>query len=134
MNDLYDADILMWSEQQAALLRRLARGERVNGQIDWDNVAEEVESAGRGQLNAVESLLFQALVHMLKAEAWPLLRDAPNWRADAPGFVRRRGGGSRLPCASVSTLPVSTPTHCKRYPKQWTVRRLCPSRTFAPLR
>jgi hypothetical protein len=30
MSDLYDADIVVWSEAQAALLRRLAAGERVN--------------------------------------------------------------------------------------------------------
>jgi Domain of unknown function DUF29 len=34
-------------------------------------------------MNAVESLLAQALRHMLKAEAWPSHRDAPSWRADA---------------------------------------------------
>jgi uncharacterized protein DUF29 len=92
MNDLYEADILVWSEQQATLLRRLARGERVNDQIDWGNVAEEVESVGREQLNAVESFLVQALIHMLKAEAWPLWRDAPSWRAEA---VRFRGEAAR---------------------------------------
>jgi hypothetical protein len=36
-NDLYDRDILAWSAQQADLLRRAARGERVNG-LDWDHV------------------------------------------------------------------------------------------------
>jgi hypothetical protein len=30
MSNLYDTDILLWSEQQADLLRRLAAGERVN--------------------------------------------------------------------------------------------------------
>jgi hypothetical protein len=49
----YDSDILSWSEQQSALLRRLARGEKVNAQIDWENVVEEVESVGREQLHAV---------------------------------------------------------------------------------
>jgi hypothetical protein len=29
MSDLYEADILLWSEQQADVLRRLAAGERV---------------------------------------------------------------------------------------------------------
>ena len=82
----YDTDILFWSEQQSALLRRLAMGEQVNTQIDWENVAEEVESVGREQLHAVQSLLLQALVHMLKAEAWPGSRDAPVWRADAMNF------------------------------------------------
>lgn len=86
MGNLYEADILRWSEQQGDLLRRLARGERVDAQIDWENVAEEIESVGRDQLHAVQSLLRQALVHMLKAEAWPLNRDAPTWRSDAIGF------------------------------------------------
>jgi len=86
MTDVYDADILLWSEQQTHLLRRLAAGERVNDLIDWENVIEEVDSVGREQLHAVESLLLQALVHMLKAQGWPDSRDAENWRADARGF------------------------------------------------
>ena len=81
--DLYDTDILIWSEQQAGLLRRLAAGEQINEQIDWTNVIEEIESVGREQIHAVESLLRQALVHMLRAEAWPLVREAPHWRAEA---------------------------------------------------
>jgi hypothetical protein len=84
MGDLYSDDILIWSERQAELLRRRAAGELVNeAEMDWPNIAEEIEDVGRGQLDAVESLLTQALLHMLKAEAWPLARDAPNWRADA---------------------------------------------------
>jgi hypothetical protein len=86
MSNSYEADILLWSEHQAALLKRLADGERVNDQVDWPNVVEEVESVGRSQLSAVRSLLLQALIHMLKAEAWPLSRDAPTWRADALRF------------------------------------------------
>jgi hypothetical protein len=82
----YDNDILLWSERQGALLRRIGAGEQVNDQVDWENVAEEIESVGREQLHAVESLLGQALRHMLKAEAWPLHRDAPSWRADAIDF------------------------------------------------
>lgn len=87
MNDtLYNTDILVWSDLQAALLRRLAAGERVNDQLDWKNLIDEVESVGREQLHAVDSLLFQALLHMLKAQGWPQSRDAENWRADARGF------------------------------------------------
>src|ERR1700689_4218498 len=82
----YDSDILTWSEHQSDLLRRLARGEQVNAAIDWENVAEEIESVGREQLHAVESLLLQALIHMLKAEGWPNARDVENWLADARGF------------------------------------------------
>jgi len=86
MGDLYEDDILLWAEHQSALLRRLAAGERVNDQIDWENVIEEVESVGNEQLRAVESLLVQVLLHELKATAWPLSRDAPHWRAEARRF------------------------------------------------
>ena len=45
MSDLYGDDILLWSERQAELLRRRAAGELVNdAEIDWPNVAEEIES------------------------------------------------------------------------------------------
>ena len=82
----YEADILLWSEHQAELLRRLAAGERVNDQVDWENLIEEVESVGNEQLHAVNSLLRQALLHMLKAEAWPLSSEVPHWQAEARGF------------------------------------------------
>ena len=84
----YDTDILVWSEHQAALLRRVAAGERINDQVDWEKVIEEIESVGSEQMHAVQSLLVQALIHMLKAEAWPLSPAAPGWRAEA---VRFRG-------------------------------------------
>src|SRR3954453_11513335 len=86
MSDLYDTDILSWSERQVDLLRRVAAGERVNDQVDWANVIDELESVGRSDLNAVSSWLIQALRHDLKAEAWPLSRDVPHWRAEARGF------------------------------------------------
>ena len=88
----YESDILIWSEHQAALLRRVAAGEPVNEAPDWPNIVEEIESVGRSQVDAVELLLFQTVVHMLKAEAWPFSL-APSWRADARGFrvqARRR--------------------------------------------
>jgi len=84
MGDLYDADVLEWSERQAALLRRRAAGELVNdAEIDWPNVAEEIESVGNEQLHAVRSHLLQALLHDLKAEAWPLTSYVPHWRSEA---------------------------------------------------
>jgi hypothetical protein len=87
MSDVYETDILVWSGAQAALLRRLAAGERVNDQIDWPNVIEEIESVGSEQLHAVSSLLTQTIVHRLKAMAWPEARDADNWRAEAERFA-----------------------------------------------
>ena len=86
MSDLYDADILLWSERQAALLTRLAAGERLNERPDWANIIEEMESVGRSQLNAVESLIVQAMLHRLKVLAWPESREVAHWRAEARGF------------------------------------------------
>ena len=63
-DDLYHRDALAWAEQQAALLRRVARGERVND-IDWDHVVEEIEDVGLSELNAVRSYLRQILAHLL---------------------------------------------------------------------
>ena len=87
MADLYETDVVTWSEQQAALLRRRAAGELINdAELDWPNIAEEIESVGQSQIDAVESLLFQAFLHDLKAEAWPLVRDAQAWRGHARSF------------------------------------------------
>ena len=87
MGDLYEADILEWSEQQGALLRRIAAGERIDdADLDWPNIAVEIESVGRSQLSSVRSFLIQALLHDLKAEAWPMSRDASTWRSDALRF------------------------------------------------
>ena len=47
---LYDTDILLWSEQQAELLRR-----RAANALDWDNLAEEIGDVGLSQLRAVDA-------------------------------------------------------------------------------
>ena len=80
MSDVYDDDILLWSEQQAELLRR-----RAANALDWDNLAEEVEDVGRSQLPAVASRLIQALLPDLKTQAWPDCPEVPHWRAEARG-------------------------------------------------
>jgi hypothetical protein len=86
MSDLYDDDIVLWSERQAELLRRRAAGERVNeDEIDWLNVAEEIGDVGISLVRAVRSHILLALLHDLKAEAWPRSRDVPHWRAEARG-------------------------------------------------
>jgi len=84
---LYDTDILVWSERQAHLLRRLAAGERVNADVDWENVIDEVESVGRSELNAVESLLLQAIIHLLKLQAYPHHDSARHWRMETRAFL-----------------------------------------------
>ena len=88
MSDLYEEDILLWSEQQANLLRRHAALERANDPaFDWANIIEEIASVGNEQLHAVESLLLRALIHRLKALAWPESHDVPHWQAEERTFL-----------------------------------------------
>lgn len=89
---IYESDVLIWASRQAELLRRVAAGERINDQVDWENVIEEIESVGNEQVHAVESLLLQAMVHRLKALGWPEARDVPNWLADSRLFGAQAAG------------------------------------------
>ena len=137
----YDADILTWSERQGGLLRRRAAGDLVNdAELDWPNIAEEIESVGRSQLSAIQSGLRQALILMLKAEAWPLSRDVPHWRAEARRFrddaaeaftpsMRQRIDLAALYDGSIWRR--STPGHCVRRPKQSTGSLRCRCRRSA---
>ena len=84
-DDLHDRDALAWSLQQAALLRRLAAGERVND-IDWEHVVEEIEDVGLSELNAVESYLRQMLVHLLKLHGWLGHSARNHWREEIAAF------------------------------------------------
>jgi hypothetical protein len=83
MGSLYDADFLLWSEQQAELLRRLAAGERVDDAVDWPNLIEEVGDLGRIELRAVESLLDVGLRHLVLVHVAPRPEPVPHWRAEA---------------------------------------------------
>ena len=84
-DDLYERDILVWSERQADLLRRVARGERVND-VDWDHVVEEIEDVGLNYLHSVQSYLRLMLVHLLKVRGWPDSPSAVHWRGEIGTF------------------------------------------------
>ena len=75
----YDTDTVLWSERQAGLLRRLANGERVNNQVDWENVAEEIDSVGRSQRLALASYVGLVLEHLMKLEAAPAMEPRRGW-------------------------------------------------------
>ncbi len=83
---LYERDFYSWCMEQAAHLRegRLAR-------IDLANLAEEIESLGKEQENALESSLRVLLVHLLKWRYQPRRRT----RSWAGTIVRERGNYER---------------------------------------
>ena len=87
MSALYERDALAWAEQQAALLERVAAGERLNEAVDWANVIEEVRDVGLSELRTCQSLLLRAMVHLLKLHAMPDARAAAHWREEAGVFL-----------------------------------------------
>ncbi|CAO3406594.1 DUF29 domain-containing protein [Azospirillum largimobile] len=70
----YDEDFYAWTQAQAQELRR-AGAERNNAPVDWENVAEEIESMGRSQKSEIDSRLGVLLVHLLKWMFCPDLRE-----------------------------------------------------------
>ena len=83
---LYDDDIVTWAEEQAAALRALATRSDLSNAVDWENVAEEIESVGRSQIHAVEGLLTQLLTHLLKQVSAPMARPSLHWRQETITF------------------------------------------------
>lgn len=81
MSDLYDTDIVLWSEHQSGLLRRRAAGELVNeAELDWSNIAEEIESLGRNQARELASRVAAVILHLMKLQASPASDPRAGWR------------------------------------------------------
>jgi hypothetical protein len=108
MGELYETDVLEWSEHQAWLLRQHVAGEPGNETPDWTNIIEEVESVGRSQLSAVKSLLVQAIDHDLKCEAWPLRPYVPHGGRRLVAFEGTPPKPPRRPCGSESMWRICT--------------------------
>ncbi len=68
-SDEYEADLVAWSERQAALAR--ARKAHL---MDLSHLAEELEEMGRRERRALESQLTRLLMHLLKWRFQPALR------------------------------------------------------------
>lgn len=80
MSDLYDADLIEWSEHQAELLRQRAAGRLINEQdLDWTNLAEEIEDLGKSQRAALGSHVLRILEHLMKLDASPALDPRRGW-------------------------------------------------------
>jgi Domain of unknown function DUF29 len=67
----YETDIAAWSEEQAARLRQHSTD------IDWDNLAEEIESLGRSDKFALKNRYIVLLTHWLKWAYQPERRSPP---------------------------------------------------------
>lgn len=77
---LYEDDAFLWSRQQAALLRDLARtAAKLPNALDLPNIAEEIEGVGLSELNSVRSHLVQLLIHLIKAASSPAVEPRRKW-------------------------------------------------------
>jgi Domain of unknown function DUF29 len=79
MDSLYDQDLVRWSEAQARALRAAADA-GWNAPIDWENVAEEIESLGRSERHALASHIAVVIEHLLKLQASPATEPVRGWR------------------------------------------------------
>jgi hypothetical protein len=80
MNIAYDTDFYAWTQEQGALLRRLATGQRVNDiDLDWSNIADEIESVARSERAAVASRIATIIEHLTKLEASRAIAPRPGW-------------------------------------------------------
>ena len=91
--DLYDTDLHAWATGNAALIRagRLA-------EVDFEHVAEELESMGASERNALNSRMTELLLHLLKWRLQPERRGA-SWEVS---IIKQRNGIADLLDASPS--------------------------------
>jgi Domain of unknown function DUF29 len=76
---LYESDYYLWAQEQARVLR-----ERRVDQIDWENLAEEVDDLARRNPDALEGQCETLIEHLLKITVAPesiRKNSSPLWRA-----------------------------------------------------
>lgn len=70
----YETDFYLWTQQQADLLRQGALSA-----LDVEHLIEEIDDIGRSQKNALQSYLFNVIMHLLKWRYQPQRRGA-SWQ------------------------------------------------------
>ena len=74
---LYDQDFFLWTREQAEGLRHAKAS---NLPLDWENLAEEIESLGKSDRRQLASQVRCILRHLLKLEASPAIHPRAGWR------------------------------------------------------
>lgn len=75
----HDIDFYLWTQRQAAELRRAA-AQGSNLPLDWQNLAEEIESLGERDRRELYSRLVRAIEHLLKLQFAPVEEPKRLWR------------------------------------------------------
>src|SRR5262249_12661549 len=68
-----------WTQEQAALLRRVRPGDN---QLDIELIAEEIEDLGKSELHTCQSLCEHIIEHLLKLEYSGLDEPQRHWRRE----------------------------------------------------
>lgn len=125
--ELYERDFFTWTQRQAAKLRREAT-RRANSDVDFDNIAEEIESLGRSQMRALTSSYRLIAMHLLKliyqperkSESWietirrerrnieDEMDDSPGLKAKRRGLFARAYRRARRDAAFETGMPIKT--------------------------
>jgi hypothetical protein len=74
----YDDDLFAWTQHQAMVLRTMAV---TDNRFDRENVAEEIESLGRSDRDAVRSQIRRIIEHLLKLAYSPGQEPRFDWMA-----------------------------------------------------
>jgi len=97
MSCLHDKDLLLWSEEQSALLR--------NGEydlLDIENIIEELDAVGKSDQHALYSYLVVLITHLLKKEYQPgmlsksWIRSISNSRGGIAKILKRNPSYTRF--------------------------------------
>jgi hypothetical protein len=138
---LYARDFHAWTQQQAKRLRA-----RSHDDIDWETVAEEIESLGRSDKREIGKRTGELLLHLLKWEHLPEKRK-PGWlhtireqRRQVRGLIRESPSLRDYPAQAIADeyafARLKAPTRRafptgafpKRADTAWT--RFCPRISF----
>jgi hypothetical protein len=83
---LYDQDYYLWLKTTINQLRT-----RQFSAVDLENLLEELETMGKSEKRAIESLLTNLLVHLLKLKCWDSERERNqgHWQGEVRTFRRQ---------------------------------------------
>jgi len=74
----YEDDFFAWTQYQAEVLRSMAV---TDNRFDRENIAEEIESLGRSERDAVRSQIRRIIEHLLKLAHSPAQQPRFDWMA-----------------------------------------------------
>ena len=84
MASLYDTDFYAWTQEESAKLRRLLT-ERSNLDLDFENIAEEIDSLGRRDRRQLLNRLAELDVHLMKLALSLLWEPRRQWKNSVNG-------------------------------------------------